>query len=72
MSVDTTNWKRTSRGKLICPSCGATGWSYQTRYVKGWLDAHAEHVTHPCGRTTTARGAKRHVAHCSTCPAGES
>lgn len=62
--VDISNWKRTARGKLICPDCGATGWSVVQTYSKSWITAHAEHVTCPCGRTTTKRGAKRHQARC--------
>jgi len=57
----TQGWRYTARGKLICPTCGATGWPVE--HVKGtWLEAHASHKTCiECGKVTTARGFKRHA-----------
>jgi len=64
MSVDTTSWERTPRGKLICPDCGQTGW---TAVGASWIDKHADHVDCPdCGKTVTRKGLKAHMRHHAT------
>jgi hypothetical protein len=45
---DLKHWPRTSRGKLICPDCGQTGWFALGKGA--WVNKHAEHVTCECGK----------------------
>lgn len=55
------HWKRTSRGKLICPECGQTGWFAFGPH--SWINKHAEHVTCECGKVVTARSINNHRRH---------
>jgi predicted RNA-binding Zn-ribbon protein involved in translation (DUF1610 family) len=57
---DIKSWKRTPRGKLICPECGQTGWPY-AEGMPGWLDKHGEHADcSDCGKTVAVRGMSAH------------
>ena len=68
MSIDTSTWERTPRGKLICPDCGATGWNVQPG--SGWLRKHESHTDcEDCGRTVPTATMNFHKGR--HCPARE-
>lgn len=61
------SWSRTSQGRLICPDCGATGWTVGVISAgSAWIDKHLEHTKAPCGKVLadTRSGVAAHRRNC--------
>jgi hypothetical protein len=65
------DWKLTPRGKIICPTCGCTGYpltrSSEDIPTKYWIDKHAEHAAARCGLMITTKGLATHERSCTAC-----
>lgn len=58
---DVRDWPRSPRGKLICPTCGQSGWSYFD--ARSWIQKHRWHEPcHICGKQVTVAGLAVHTA----------